>query len=140
MGKMGISGIVVSFLLVTNIVFAQGIGEDLRKVVELNFAGLEKNNIEQSMKTIHTQSPAYLQTKMMVEQLVDDFSLKYELAFFKYITTDDGYALARVKQKTTKIKGPAFKDNLVDAIYVFTKEGNTWKIWTQAIIAIEYLN
>jgi len=91
------------------------------------------------MKTIHTQSPVYLATKQQTASVFANYDLRYELLSFKFIGIDGRYAVARIKQRTTKEAGPAFRDNEIDMIPVFRKENGQWKYWNQVILEINYL-
>jgi len=60
------------------------------------------------------------------------------LISYEYIGLSGEYAIARIKFKTTKISGPAFKNNSVDMIQVFKQENGTWKLWSQANLEIQF--
>ena len=93
------------------------------------------------MKTIHSKSPMYETTKKQVGQIFGKgLNLNYDLVSFKYIATDGDYALGRVHQRTTVVGGPNFRNNEIDMIVAFRKEGETWKFWSQAILEIKFLN
>ncbi|MGO2509551.1 MAG: hypothetical protein ACTH6Y_11200 [Vibrio hibernica] len=42
--------------------------------------------------------------------------------------------------RTTKVSGPTFHNNKLEALIVFKQEGETWKIWSQANMQIQYLD
>ncbi|MFH1459622.1 MAG: hypothetical protein ABIG64_04545 [Candidatus Omnitrophota bacterium] len=133
------------FLIFANIMVAQTIGQEdmdfiLRKVTVDNISACEKEDTAKIMDTIHTQSPGYLQTKAFSDQLFPLFDLKYELLNFRYLITDGDFALARVTQKTTKVSGPAFQDNILDSIFVYKQENGKWKFWSQVMLTIKYIN
>ena len=67
------------------------------------------------------------------------YDLKYEFSSFRYIGSDGKYAIGRGNQKTTKVKGPAFKDNILDCIYILREEDGKWKLWTQVILETKFL-
>ncbi|MCP4649967.1 MAG: nuclear transport factor 2 family protein [PVC group bacterium] len=113
---------------------------ELRAVVEANFVALANEDVDAAMKTIHTQAPGYLQTKELSNQLFPYYDLKYELLEFNYIAIDGEYALARAIQKTIKVDGPAFQNNIVDFIYVFKQEDGVWKFWSQAIVDTKFID
>lgn len=115
------------------------INNELQSVLLENFDAYEKEEIFRVLETIHTQSPAYIPTKDVSNQIFPDYDLKYEMVSFKYLMTDDEFALARVVQKTEKVSGPAFRNNVLDLIVVFKQEDNKWKLWSQVILGLEYL-
>lgn len=129
------------------IVFAQEDSEQFHKIsAELkgilleNFDAYQKEEMPRVLATVHTQSPGYLANNDIGRQIFPAYDLKYELMNFKYLITDGDYALARVLQKTSKVKGPAFRNNLIDLIVLFKQEKGKWKLWSQVILGIEYLN
>ncbi|MFH2139150.1 MAG: hypothetical protein ABII88_11700 [Candidatus Omnitrophota bacterium] len=142
MKKIGILfSVLVLMVLICKPVFAQEkkISDILRGVVESNFVALENEDIDGAMRTIHTQAPGYLQTMELSKQLFPYYDLRYTLLSFNYIGKDDEYALARGKQRTTKVQGPAFQNNIVDFIYVFKQEGDVWKFWSQAVLDTQFV-
>ncbi len=133
----------VLFLSVTKLALAEDakqMNADLRSVVEANFAAYEKEDIDAAMETIHTQSPGYIQTREISNQLFPYYDLKYELLEFQYIATSGEYGLARAKQKTSKIEGPQFQNNVLDMIHVFRKENGKWKFWSQAVLETSFID
>ncbi len=112
----------------------------LREVIIENFAASQRKDMEGIKRTIHSQSPAYITSAQTLKQLFDYYDLKYELLSFRYIGADGEYAIARGEQKTIKLKGPAFKDNVLDSIYIFRKENGEWKLWQQAVLESRFIN
>jgi len=116
------------------------LASELEEVFRKNLEASVKEDLGALMATLHPKSPAYAATRITTGRLFKAYDLKYELISFKYICKDGVYALARVKQKTTKTSGPAFLDNLVDAIHVLRKDGQDWKIWQSAVLEVTYLS
>jgi hypothetical protein len=112
----------------------------LREVILENFAASQRKDIEAVKRTIHTQSPAYIASAQNLRQLFDYYDLKHELLSFHYIGLDGAYAIARGEQKTVKLKGPAFKDNVLDSIYIFREEKGQWKLWQQAVLESRFID
>lgn len=111
----------------------------LQKVIHDNFAAAQRKDMEGIKRTIHSQSPAYIASDQNLKQLFDYYDLKYEFLSFRYIGKDEEYAIARGEQKTVKLKGPAFKDNMLDSIYIFRKENGKWKLWQQAVLESRFI-
>ena len=40
---------------------------------------------------------------------------------------------------TRKVRGPAFRDNRIEGVFILRKEGGAWKLYDQEIDEIEYL-
>jgi hypothetical protein len=142
--------VLVSLFCLPSISFAQtgleaftktsaDISAELKSVLLKNFEGYQKEDIGEILTTVHTLSPGYAATKSVADQIFPVYDLKYELSSFRYLMIDGGYALARVSQITSKIKGPAFHNNQIDLIIVFKQEDGKWKLWSQVILGIEYL-
>jgi len=104
-----------------------------------NLTALQDEDMEGVMKTIHTQSPVYIPTQETCRTLFPYYDLKYELLDFEFIGMTGEYAIGRFRQKTEKISGPAFQNNIVDTVCVFRKEGDEWKFWNQVIIDVGYV-
>ncbi|MBI4844860.1 MAG: hypothetical protein HY810_00010 [Candidatus Omnitrophica bacterium] len=111
----------------------------LKNVALENFKAYENEDISKIMETVHTQSPGYLATKQLSNEIFPEYDLKYEMLNFKYLIIDGEYALARATQKTSKISGPAFRNNILDVIFVFRQESGKWKFWSQVILGIQYI-
>ena len=112
---------------------------DIKKAILANFEHTQNEDAAAVMGDIHSQSPAYLATQQMLQQLFPAYNLTYELLNFEFIGKDNEYAYAKVKQRTTKISGPAFQNNEIDVLMIFKKENGLWKIWTQANLLISYI-
>ena len=113
---------------------------ELRNLIIQNLNACQDEKLDAEMSTMHSQSPAYLMTKQQTPLLFENYDLNYELTGFSFIGQDEDYAVARIKQKTTKIAGPAFQNNEIDTIAVFRKENGQWKFWNQVLLNKKYLN
>jgi hypothetical protein len=111
----------------------------LKSIVETNFSATEMEDIDTIKKTMHTQSPAYVPTIQTIQQMFDHYDFKVSIVSFRYIGTDEPYAIARVEQKTEKVKGPAFTNNIIDSIFIFRKENGSWKLWQQSILETRFI-
>ena len=115
------------------------IAKELNSVITNNFKAYELEDIGEVMKTVHSKSPGFEATKQFSSQVFPVYDIKYELLSFKYIGLEGDYALARVKQKTSKVTGPEFKDNIIDSIVILKRENGLWKLWSQASLTVEYI-
>lgn len=50
------------------------------------------------------------------------------------------WAKIKLMHKSMKVSGPEFKNNITDQLMVFKQDGDDWKIWTTAILNIEYID
>ncbi|MCD4823657.1 MAG: hypothetical protein K8S55_03555 [Phycisphaerae bacterium] len=111
----------------------------VKKTLEKNLEAMEKEDLAMTMSTVHPQSPVYAPNKKITKKLMEVYDLKYEIVSFSYIGRDNLYAVVRVKQKATKVKGPAFRNNMLDAMHIFRKDKGVWKIWQTTILEIKFL-
>jgi len=146
MKRIIIAACCLMFFCSQAVVFAQDknskqeMTEALRKVTLKNFEAYEEEDLARIMETVHPQSPGYNATRDFSAKIFPDYDIKYELLDLHFIAMDGDFALARTKQKTIKVSGPQFRDNILDAIVVFKQNGKKWKFWSQATLSIQYLN
>ncbi len=132
--------------VVTLVLATVAVGGESKTAVELkalilqNLAACESEDLAAEMETVHTQSPGYLLTKQQASMLFENFDFKYDLTHFKFIGEDEEYAVARIRQKTTKKAGPAFKNNETDLMAVFRREAGVWKFWNQVVLETRFLD
>ena len=130
--------LVLCLCLATYSLDNKDVSTEIEAVVMENFRANESEDLDAALATMHTQSPTYTSTKQTSVSLFETYDLKYDLLSFSYVGQDGKYAIARIKQSTTKVSGPAFRNNDLDAIHVFRKEDGEWKFWTIAILEVKY--
>ena len=113
--------------------------KELNTVLSNNLKCSQNENIPGILTTVHTESPVYDNTRRLFIRICKNYDLKYELLSSKLAGATGEYAILRVKIKTTKIKGPAFKPNISDCLQIFKKENEKWKLWNACILSIKYL-
>lgn len=113
---------------------------DINAVIQQNLTHTQNEDLDAMMSTVHSQSPSYMPTRQAIGQLFPVFDLKYEILEYRFIAEDDEYAYAKIKQLTTKVAGPAFNNNEIEALQIFKKENGHWKLWTQANLQIKFVN
>ena len=115
----------------------------IRKTVVANLEATQSKDIEAIIKTVHSQTPFYLDGLQAIVSLFKeyDFECKYELLSYKYIGQDGEYAIARLKFSTKKVSGSsAFRDNTLDTIVAFRQEKGQWRFWNQLVLELKYDN
>jgi ketosteroid isomerase-like protein len=110
----------------------------LKKVIEANAEAMNREDLEGAMKTIHPKSMNFESTKSGTENIFKTYDLRYAMLSYSFVGSDGEYATARVKQTTKKVAGPAFRDNTLEMMHVFRKDGASWKIWTSAVLEVSY--
>lgn len=114
---------------------------DIKSTMTENIRSTQAEDLEAMMKTIHPKSPLYETTRRQVAQVFGKLKgLRYELVSLKFLAVDGAYAVARIRQRTTKVPPENFRNNEIDMIVAFKQDEGTWKIWTQATLEIRFLN
>jgi len=111
----------------------------LRKVFATNLQACQTEDIVLVMSTMHAKSPFYAQSEQTMKRLFAAYDLNYELLSLAFVGKDSEYAVVRAKQKTTKLAGPAFRDNILDAMHILRKDGKSWKLWQSAVLQVQYV-
>lgn len=132
------ASISIILLFLSTMTFADT-SSDIEKVILDNLKYTQNENVDAVMGDMHSQSPAYLSTQQVLQQLFPAYDLKYELLKYTLVGVDSDYAYARIKQSTKKVSGPAFQDNEIEMLTVFKKENGKWKFWTQANLSITFI-
>jgi hypothetical protein len=114
--------------------------KDPESVVQENIKAMNGEDLDKAMATIDEQSASYDQTKQMAKKIFELYDLKYELDSLRVITLTDEEARVGCVQTTTKLKGPAFRDNRIDFVHTLRKVDGNWKIYNSKVMRIDYLN
>ncbi len=112
----------------------------LKDVFERNCHFAQAGILDEIMNTIHPLSLSYKQNKTSLEQLIENYQITVEARAFDFVNEDREYAYARTQQKIKKVAGPELKDHILEQLIVFKQDDNEWKIWSSAILNIEYLD
>jgi hypothetical protein len=111
----------------------------LRQLIDANLKATRAEDVDGVVATIHTKSPAYRVAKLMNQRLFATYDFQHELMSVGYVGRDKDYAVLRVRQKTVKVRGPAFRDNIVDTMQIFRKDGAKWKLWQSVVLETAFL-
>ena len=112
---------------------------DIKTIMEANLKSLQDENMEALLATIHPESSSKSQMKPLMTRIFKTYDLKYEILSYKYITFDGELAYVRVKQRTTKISGPAIKDNELEQVNILKQDNGSWKILTSAQFNLKFI-
>jgi PBP1b-binding outer membrane lipoprotein LpoB len=135
--------VVISIIFLTLIFISCSSGGNYytpESVVEANARYMNEEDFDKVMNTIDENSPAYASSETTIQQLFDMYDLNYKIISIKVLDESNDEAKVEFDQKTTKIKGHAFKNNRVTGIHTLKKVGNSWKIFGTEIKNIDYLN
>jgi hypothetical protein len=111
----------------------------LRGVVEDHVRAYNARDAQGVLRDIHTQSPDYDSTKAAMEQQFRDEPVTAQLVDFNYMGHDNEFAVVRMK---LKIAGPPtshFQNNVVDDVMLFHQENGTWKMWSDDVLGVEFV-
>lgn len=136
---------IVSILLLITILIA-GCGKEnpeKKKVLDL----IEKNKVvtqnedfEETMNTIHPESPVYESSSVVMKQLFALYDLKYELTSVEVVSIDDDTAVVAFEQVTTKISGPDFRNSKIKGEHQLRKYNGEWKIYSTTANKVEFFD
>lgn len=112
--------------------------KEVRDLVGRNLVASEALDVEAVRATIHSESPSIEGLDEMAAQL-RAYRLRYEAKKVEYIGMTGEFALVRVVQHTTRISGPEFMDNELDAVWAIRKEDGDWKFWAQMFLDLKPL-
>ncbi len=113
---------------------------DIKTIMEANLKSLQDENMDAMMATIHPDSSSKSQMKQIMTRIFKNYDLKYEILSYKFIAYDGELAYVRVNQRTSKISGPAFKNNELEQVNILKKDSGSWKILTSAQLNLKFLN
>ncbi|MBD2040251.1 hypothetical protein [Microcoleus sp. FACHB-672] len=114
--------------------------QKIKSVIDLQAKALNEENIDVYMKTISQSSPQYSLTVEVLTELFQQYDLKYEITDMEFLTLAQNEAKVKIIQTTTKIKGPAFRDNKTVIIHTLRKDNGEWKFYLTALDSVNYLN
>lgn len=113
--------------------------DDLYNAIYSNIRAANSENITAYMATIHSESPLYDQT----ERLIKDAFIEYDLSYYVSELEIEKQSKSQVEihflLTTRKIRGPAFRDNVVEGIFIMRPEDGVWKIYNQKVTDVQYL-
>ena len=109
-------------------------------VIEANGQYMNEENFDAVMNTIHEESPSYPATESMIKQLFSRYDLVYKVVEMKVIEETDTEAKVEFVQITTKLTGPAFKNNKTTGVHTLKKVGDSWKNYATEMTDVQFLN
>jgi tetratricopeptide (TPR) repeat protein len=107
--------------------------DELFNVLYSNARAANDENVPAYMATIHPESPSYNQT----ERALTDAFAQYDLEFWFFnlsvtkLTSKEAHI--HFSLSTKKIRGPAFRDNIVTGTMILRLDNGIWKIYNQEV-------
>ena len=115
-------------------------GSSPEEVIMKNAEYMEKEDMSGVKSTIDHDSPNYDASLNTIQFLFDNYDLKYTIESIEIIEQSENEAKIKYVQLTTKVNGPAFKDNRYTGIHTLKKKDDGWKIYSTEQLNIEFLN
>jgi hypothetical protein len=134
------------FISILVVIVVAGCGQEAQtpndpaSVVQENIKAMNNEDLDKAMATIDEQSASYEQTKEVAKRLFEIYDLKYELDSLQVITKTDDEARVECIQTTSKVRGPAFRDNKIYFVHSLRKSDGIWKIYNSKVMKLDYLN
>jgi tetratricopeptide (TPR) repeat protein len=114
--------------------------DELLSVINLNISAANAENIDSYLNTIHSKSPLYRQTESALKDAFSTYDLSYSVAALRVEKQSGSEAEVHFVLTTRKIKGPDFKDNVIEGTFIMRPEDGVWKIYDQKNLDVTYLN
>jgi hypothetical protein len=92
------------------------------------------------MSTIHPNSPGYQLTADQIPDAFAAYDLSVEVYGLDIIEQTSSEVQVAFTMVTRKIRGPAFRDNRVQGIFLLRPDDGIWKIYDQKVESVEYLD
>jgi len=112
----------------------------VRETIDSQMKAMEKKDIDGAIDSFHSESPYRDANRKILESFLKPFTLKMETQYLEIIGADDTYVYARIKYLTKKVEGPAFRNNINDALWAFRKDGKAWKVWASATLSKTFVD
>ena len=103
-----------------------------------NADSLNRKDVKNSLAYIH---PIIAEkTEEMTKKIYEIYDLhtRFTMLVVESVTFDE--ARVRFSQTTEKIKGPAFRDNILDGVHTLKKHNGSWKIYKTDVTNVEFTN
>jgi hypothetical protein len=119
---------------------ADSSNDDPLAVIFANIDASNAESIPHYMATIHSKSPVYQSTQEMTKRAFDLFDLSYQVSGLKITKQTKNETVVAFTLTTRKIRGPGFRDNRISGDMILRKEDGRWKIYSQVVHDVKYLN
>ena len=108
-------------------------------VVFENIAAHNAEDIDRYMATVHSDFPNFRGMRRTLKEMYDMYDLRATLRGVKVIEVSKNKARVSFVLTTKKVRGPAFKNNRVEGVFILRKDDGDWKLFDQEIENVEYL-
>lgn len=120
---------------------AQSIHLAIRATFSENLEATNTKDLQRYMKTIHPDSPAYGSTQTLFQQLFSQVDFHADVVIDEITLSSLTEARVKFRLTTKKVSGTnPFRDNVVTGVFTMRPDGDSWKIYSQEVTNIQYLN
>ena len=132
--------ILLSACLFVSLALATGHGKELQNIISKQLAAGNKGDVDGYMATIDPTAPQYGQTKDALTQIFLAYKLNFKLESFKIVKESSNRAEVRITTLTTKVSGPAFRNNRSTSLNIFIHGKKGWLVTKTKMESIAYVD
>jgi len=110
----------------------------LRSVMDVQIEAQNKEDVASYLATLDPKSPVYDPTKSAMGKLFEMYDLKSSLDKFEVLSVKGDEAKVRTTITTTKVTGPDFKNNTIDAVHTLKKVGGKWLMHQSEVADVKF--
>jgi hypothetical protein len=112
--------------------------DQLFNVLYQNTRAANDENVAAYMATIHPNSPSYRQTESALRDMFSQYDLEFYFYDLQLTSLKSNEARIHFSLSTRKIRGPAFRNNVVVGTMILKPDNGTWKIYDQVVDDVQY--
>lgn len=112
--------------------------DELFNVLYRNARAANDENVAGYMATIHPDSPAYQSTESSLKELFSVYELEFLFTDLRVTNLGSSEARIHFTLSTRRLRGPAFRDNVVIGTMILRIDNGEWKIYNQEIEDVQY--
>jgi len=132
-----VAAVILSGLIIPNACFAETAVE-LEQLIKRNVTLTQIEDVDGVLATIHTESSIYPIQASALNQINSVYDLEYEILDYYFVGSEENYAYARFKLKTSKVAGPKFRNNTLEVLAAFKQQEGVWKFWNQVNLKVTF--
>lgn len=133
------SGREVSWDGLSRTVYIANTVQQIKHVLQRQLDASVREDVDAIVATVDPATRGYENVKSIFEQTFTLYDLAYDLKVSDTVQVDKDQASVAFTQKTTKVKGPAFENNLIEAVSLLRRVDGEWKTSQTVINKIDYL-
>ncbi|MBG6132577.1 hypothetical protein IWQ47_003802 [Aquimarina sp. EL_43] len=107
------------------------------------FESLSSAYKERNLDTIfdlhHPDNVLFNAGKEQLRTVLSSYTLEANFEDIKILQEDKNVSVVRLSQKTKKVEGPDFKDNIIDMVMILKSHNDNFKILSSASISTDFI-